>query len=79
MNIDTGKLYVGDEVDKAKARGEVLVELPCKPSPDCRKCLGRGTLKSWGTAWKYGACPKCYPEHPNKAVSFKEHLYRRPK
>ena len=76
MNVDTGKVYEGYEVAKAAERGEVLVELPCKPAPGCRACLGAGTLKSWGTPWKYGACPKCFPDHPNKAVSFKARLAR---
>ena len=76
MSVDTGKYYEGEEVAKAMDRGEMLVELPCKPKPGCKVCRGRGTVKSWGTPWKYGACPKCYPDHPNKAVSFKQHLLR---
>lgn len=76
MNVDNGKLYVGDEVAEAKARGENLAELPCKPTPNCKVCRGGGTMKSWGTPYKYGACPKCYPEHPQKAVSFKQRLLR---
>mgnify|MGYP003604249362 CR=1 FL=1 len=76
MNVDTGKYYEGEEVEKAMERGENLVELPCKPAPDCPKCRGVGTLRSWGTPWKYGACPKCYPDHEKKAVSFKQRLLR---
>ncbi|MCX7010256.1 MAG: hypothetical protein NTY53_23960 [Kiritimatiellaeota bacterium] len=74
MNTDTGAVYQDKEVDKAKARGEPLVELPYAPLSGCSKCLGRGTLKSWGTAWKFGACPKCYPDHAMKAQSFAKHL-----
>ncbi len=48
--------------------------LEFKPNPDCKRCKGGGTIKSWGTKYKYGACPKCYPDHPQKAASFKQHL-----
>lgn len=51
-----------------------FVELPSKPYPECNVCKGRGTKKSWGTAWAYGACPKCFPDHPQKARSFSAHL-----
>lgn len=74
MNTNTGAYYDGAEVEEAKKRGEPLAELPHKPNPDCRKCKGRGTRKSWGTPYAYGACPVCYPDHPQKARSFTAHL-----
>ena len=74
MNTKTGAVYEGLEVDLALKRGEPLAELPYKPSPNCRKCRGRGTRKSWGTPWAFGACPACYPDHPQKARSFSQHL-----
>ncbi len=74
MNTDTGKVYEGAEVEKAKERGEPLVELPSKPLPGCHVCKGSGTKKSWGTPYRYGACPKCFPDHPQKARSFGNHL-----
>ena len=77
MDTNTGKVYEGnEEIEKAKEEGKQVVELPCKPTPDCGKCFGRGAIKSWGTEWIYGACPRCYPEHPKKAVTFKQHLKR---
>lgn len=51
-----------------------FVELPYKPDPSCRRCRGAGTIKSWGTKHKFGACPVCYPDHAMKARSFKERL-----
>ena len=74
MNTDTGKVYEGAEVVGAEARGEPLVELPGKPIPGCHVCRGRGTKKSWGTPFRYGACPRCFPDHPQKAKSFGSHL-----
>jgi hypothetical protein len=76
MNPKTGAYYEGEEVEKAKKRGEPLIELPYKPTPDCPKCRGRGTVRSWLTAFKYGACPVCYPDHKHRAKSFKERLHQ---
>ena len=75
MNTDTGKVYNGEEeVEAARARGERLVELPWKPTPGCHVCKGEGTKKSWGTAYKFGACPKCYPDHEQRAAPFSAYL-----
>jgi hypothetical protein len=49
-------------------------ELPYKPSPDCPLCKGVGTIKSWGTPYKFGACRRCYPDHEKKGRTFKMHL-----
>ena len=76
MNTDTGKTYYDEEVEKAKARGEPLIEFPHKPYPWCEVCGGNGSVRSWGTTYKYGACPECFPDHEYKAVPFKEHLKR---
>lgn len=50
--------------------------LPYKANPECVKCKGRGTVKSYGTKYDYVPCPKCFPDHEIKGVSFKEHLKR---
>lgn len=75
MDSNTGKILNDEkEIQEALDRGAELIELEAKPSPNCHKCFGRGALKSWGTPYRYGACPVCYPAHPKKAVSFKQHL-----
>jgi len=74
MNSETGSYYEGAAVKKAKERGEQLIELPCKPTPDCSCCRGKGAKKSWGTSYAYGACPVCYPDHPQKAQTFNRYL-----
>ena len=75
MNTDTGKVYDTDEsITAASARGEPLVELPGKPNPNCPTCHGRGTGRSWGQGTRYGACPICYPNHQQKALTFKQRL-----
>lgn len=74
MNPETGEVYRGAEVAAAVERGETVVELPGSPVPGCHVCRGHGTKKSWGTPYKFGACPKCYPDHPMKAMSFGHHL-----
>jgi len=80
MDTRTGQTFMATE-DQRKILNGVLgegenrfIELPHKPEPDCKRCQGRGTLKSWGTKHKFGACPKCYPDHEFKAQSFKDRL-----
>jgi hypothetical protein len=77
MDTETGQVFeatpeqlriVRETLSPADA--ERFVELPAKPNSGCRKCKGRGTRKSWGTPYAYGACPICYPDHPQKARSF---------
>jgi hypothetical protein len=75
MNTDTGKVYEGEAaINAAKKRGEPLADLPYKPDPYCKLCRGAGTVRSWGTPNKYGACGECYPDHPQKARSFTAYL-----
>jgi len=75
MNVDTGKVYEGeDDVAAAVKRGEHLVELPHKADPACRLCKGKGGVRSYGTLFRYGVCPACYPDHPQKAVTWKKHI-----
>lgn len=74
MNEQTGAYYEGTEVAEAQERGEVLTALPYKPQQGCRCCKSRGTKRSWGTTWLFGACPKCYPDHPRKSVLFAQYL-----
>ena len=81
MDTRTGQVFEATEeqlgtVRKTLAPNDAtrFVELPYKPTPDCRKCKGTGTCKSWGTPWAYGACPLCYPYHPQKARSFTQRL-----
>jgi hypothetical protein len=48
----------------------VIIELPGKPIAGCHVCRGRGVKKSWGTPHRVGACPRCFPDHPMKAMPF---------
>jgi hypothetical protein len=48
----------------------VIIELPGKPIAGCHVCRGRGVKKSWGTPYRVGACPRCFPDHPMKAMPF---------
>lgn len=37
MNTDTGKVYEGEEVDKARSRGEKLVEITAKAAKSIKE------------------------------------------
>jgi len=81
MDTRTGQVFEAtqDEVNVLRktldsADEDRFQPLEFKPSPDCKTCRGDGTIRSWGTKYRFGACPKCYPNHPQKAVSFKERL-----
>lgn len=61
----------------AKARQDLHgVELTGEPVPGCHVCRGSGIRKSWGTPYKFGACPRCFPDHPQRAREFghKDHV-----
>jgi len=77
MNIDNGKVYIDDvAVVEASERGEPMTMLPHKPDPRCKRCKGRGSIRSWGTMHRYGACPRCYPGHAFMAITFKQYMAR---
>ncbi len=61
-------------IREAFARNERLIELPAKADPDCNVCKGKATVRSYGTAYRFGACPKCYPDHQFKARTFKQYM-----
>jgi len=81
MDTRTGQVFEATQ-DQIRSVRDTLApdnparfaELPGKSNPDCKRCKGRGTKKSWGTPWEYGACPVCYPDHPQKARSFSAYL-----
>ena len=81
MDTKTGQVFEATEEQLATVRktlaqndADRFVELPDKPNPTCRNCKGKGTRKSWGTPYAFGACPVCYPDHPQKARSFAQRL-----
>ena len=84
MDCRTGQVFVVDDEAHLKSVQKALdpedtgrfAELDHKADPECPRCRGRGSLKSWGTTYPFGVCPRCYPDHPQKAVSFKDRLRR---
>jgi hypothetical protein len=81
MDTRTGQVFEATREEMGIVRNTLgaddpvrFAELLCKPNQQCRRCRGRGTVKSWGTGYKYGACPVCYPSHPQKAQSFNQHI-----
>jgi hypothetical protein len=83
MDSQTGQIFkaTDEELELFEKRlgsgeGKRFFNLPHKGDPECGKCKGRGTVKSYGTRYAYAPCPKCFPNHGIKAVSFKEHLKR---
>ena len=81
MDTRTGQVFEATKEESETLRRVLaandpgrFVDLPSKPLPECNVCRGRGTKKSWGTEYAWGACPKCYPDHPQKARPFRAHL-----
>jgi hypothetical protein len=73
VNIDTGQVLHGEDIEKARKAGSRIVELPCKPNTDCSVCRGKGAVRSYGDM-PYAPCPRCYPNHAIRFVSFEQHL-----